>query len=467
MTTTVISRGPNHWVPHNEWDLVVPAQGRPPGSAVAIIVPYFEQPDSLLRMYAAIGAARLDPFEHELIVVDDGSSQPPPQPPEELGLAVRILNQPDRGCRPGAARNLGAASTDAELLVFFDSDTLPEPQTIGLLASWPEAMPDALVVGRRGHADLAGWSPAETEAWLSGFAAPPARGDDPTWLEEGYRSSRNLLDVDDRSYRYVISAVMACHRSLYDDVGGFDPARDEYGSEDWEFASRAFNNGAVLIHEPDAIAWHDEPDWAGRDGRLAAKNRETLYLSAATAEPLTRGPGLIHHHPDTVALVELRPNTSDSQVVATIHCLLGGIFDINVHLPSDVPDAVRRHVEHDPRVHLGPPTSEELLRCRTVVRVYGPAYWSPERLRSIVDEVRPGGPGLITVDHDGDKLAAVASTRALGRVRRAAMCGIDENSAMTGLFGHDERSADAAGIHRLNGEVDLAAYFGGWATHGS
>lgn len=460
----VITNDRYRWVPQNRWDLVAPTDLESAIGSVAIIVPYFEQPESLGRMYATLAVAPLDPDRHELIVVDDGSRDPPPLPPGAFPLPTRILHQADDGCRPGAARNLGVANTDAELLVFLDSDTLPESNTVTLLAAWPDALPDSLVVGRRHHADLAGWTPAATQAWLSGTGAPPQRGEDPAWLERGYRESGNLLNVDDRSYRYVISAVMACHRSLYDDIGGFDAERDEYGGDDWEFASRAFNNGAVLIHEPCAIAWHDEADWAGRDGRLTVNNRQTMYLASAVGEPLTRGPGLIQRHPDTIACVDLQPDATDGQVVATIQCLLAGLTDIGVHLPSRLPDTVRRHTAHDPRVHFEPPTTETLRRCRTVIHLDGPAYWDPDRLRTCVGDLRADDVGLITVAHSGVRLATIASTRALGRVRRAAKHGIDEIAAMSELFGHHDQTAEEAGIHRLDRDVDLAGYFGGWVT---
>jgi len=257
---------------------------------------------------------------------------------------------------------------------------------------------------------------------------------------------------------------MACHRSLYDDVGGFDADRDDYGSDDWEFASRAFNNGAVLIHDPDAVAWHDEPDWAGRDGRLVAKNSQTLYVAGAATEPQSRGPGLIHAHPDTIVRVGMGPGATDAQIVVTIQCLLAGIADIGVHVRTHASDAVCRHIAHDPRVRLQPPSAEDLLRCRTVVDIDGPAYWTPEGLRDTVAGVRPGGPGVITVEEDGEPVATVASTRARGRIRRAGGRGLDEAAAMDTLFGHAEYSAPAVGLHRLHREVDLAGYFGGWAT---
>ena len=43
-------------------------------------------------------------------------------------------------------------------------------------------LPDALVVGRRGHVDLTGWSPAATVEWLAGRREPRRCVADPAWL---------------------------------------------------------------------------------------------------------------------------------------------------------------------------------------------------------------------------------------------------------------------------------------------
>jgi hypothetical protein len=99
--------------------------------------------------------------------------------------------------------------------------------------------------------------------------------------------SRDLLDADGRSFRYLISAVMACRRTLFDDLDGFDERFVGYGGEDWDLAYRAWNAGAVLVHEREALAWHDGPDWSGRDG--GAKDRESARLAALIPEPFTRG----------------------------------------------------------------------------------------------------------------------------------------------------------------------------------
>ena len=156
--STPVTDGTRWWVPGNRWDLVREHVALPAASRVAIIIPYFEQPDSLQRMYAAlhVGAPNAS---WEAVVVDDGSRRPPPAPPALLARRVRVLRQEDRGVRPGAARHLGVAATDAEVLVFLDADTLPAATTVERLGAWPATIPDALVVGRRRHVDLDGWDP--------------------------------------------------------------------------------------------------------------------------------------------------------------------------------------------------------------------------------------------------------------------------------------------------------------------
>ena len=140
---TPVGDGRRWWVPGNRWDLVVDRVRLAPPTRVAVIIPYFEQPDSLRRMYAALEVAEVG-VPWEVVVVDDGSSEPPPAPPDGLVPAVRVLRQEDRGVRPGAARHLGVAATDAEVLVFLDADTLPTPTTIARMAAWPATVPDAL-----------------------------------------------------------------------------------------------------------------------------------------------------------------------------------------------------------------------------------------------------------------------------------------------------------------------------------
>lgn len=126
-------------------------------------------------------------------MVDDGSPEAPEVPP-----GVTLLRQEDRGFRVAAARNLGAARARGELLCFLDADTAPEPDYIRELTRLPALVPEAVTVGRRRYAGLAGGDgPVEV-------AGPATELPAPEWLERGYADSRDLLEAADRSYRYVI-----------------------------------------------------------------------------------------------------------------------------------------------------------------------------------------------------------------------------------------------------------------------
>ncbi len=122
-------------------------------------------------------------------------------------------------------------------------------------------------------------------------AGPRCRLPAPAWLGDAYRDTHDLLSADHRSYRFVISAVLACHRWFFEHLGGFDETITAYGGEDWEWAIRAWADGAVLAHEPRAVAWHDGPDWSVRDDEAArreTKNDETLTLLQRHALPAAR-----------------------------------------------------------------------------------------------------------------------------------------------------------------------------------
>ena len=469
MNGPLVDKTGHWWVDQNRWDQITPANLEAATPDVAIVVPYFDQPASLQRMYGALSAAELDPRRHHLVIADDGSAAPPPAPPPEFSLCCHMVRQDDRGCRPGAARNLGAAATDADVFVFLDADTVPSTITIAQLSRWPAVLPDALAVGTRHHVDLTGWTAQDTASWLRGRRAPPARRPDPEWLADGYRTTRNLLDADDRSYRFVISAVMACHRSLFEDIGGFDADRDEYGGEDWEFAWRAFNNGAVLVHEPDAVAWHDEPDWAERQRSddvpvsercgNAERDGQALWLASMIPEPLTRGRGVRQPWPDTVITIDSSP-TTDGQLVTTLHALLEAVSDCSLHLPAWASERVRRHVSHDARIDVRGPTCEALRRARHRITVDAAFTASTSALRAILDELGPAGVGRIEIVDGDDVLATATSTRALGRARRAPP--ELRTEIVAACFGSSRVAATTVGVERVPRDVDLERVFGGW-----
>jgi GT2 family glycosyltransferase len=396
----------------NDWSALADARPAEPPT-VSVVVPYYRAQAQLDLVLAGLAAQTYPATRLQVVVADDGSPEPP-----VVGPGVVVVRQEDRGFRAAAARNLGARAAEGEVLLFVDGDTVPEPAYVEELAALPALMPDALVTGRRRHADLTGWTPDRLRAWFAGGPAPEELTE-PAWLRE----AGSLLDADDRSYRFVISAVMGTSRALFDEVGGFDETFDGYGGEDWELAHRLFTAGAVLAHRERAVAWHDGPDWGLRgDDPVAArreKNAETRSLARLLPDPAARGVGGWWRHPDVV--VRMVPGADVDATVLGVRSLLGAGLDLQVW---GVDPSV---VDGDPRVHAGEPPTAVLARCRTQVTLSGPLRWAPGGLAGLVDRVRPGGVGRIAGSVDGVQVE-VAATRAL---RRCARWGVD----MSTLFG--------------------------------
>ncbi|GAA4879836.1 hypothetical protein GCM10025788_18940 [Serinicoccus chungangensis] len=377
--------------------------------AVSVVVPYYRDQEMLDLIVERLGAQTGVRGGLELVVADDGSPRPPTLPVAPHGAVgrIRVLRQPDEGFRLAAARNLGLGATTGRVVVLLDGDTVPEE---GYVAALQRACLDrpTLAVGRRRHADLRGHGPWPPSAEL------PA----PQWLAEGYAQTQDLRAADDTSFRFVIGAVLGVSRAVLDTVGGFEGRLTGYGGEDWEFAWRCWLAGAALRHVPDAVAWHDGPDVAGRaagagTGLAGVKNAETTRLARLLPHPLVRGRGWSFAQPDVVVSLDARGWT-DGQVVLAVESVLRQ-GDVGVWLTGT--DVTTVQGVTDPRVHLGQPPASVLSRARAEVRLQRPVWvhrlpWSPWPA-----QVDPPGPSRGTGADDPASGAQVRVTRAAGLAR--------------------------------------------------
>ncbi|MDO9354970.1 MAG: glycosyltransferase [Solirubrobacteraceae bacterium] len=334
----------------------------------SVVIPHFQDPRRLDLVLTALELQDLGAEAFEVIVADDGSSTPPQPGPRPY--AVQVVGHEDLGNRTGPARNLGAAAAHGAMLVFLDGDTVPEP---GFLRELLEAAGGAkLTVGRRRHADLSDLSPDALRQWLgAGGPAPPILSE-PAWLADAYARSADLAETDLRSYRFIISAVLACPRALFERVGGFAEELVGYGGEDWELARRCWLAGADFAYAPRAVGWHDGPDLAGRPEDIAVvKNAETIRLAQLITDPHLRGRGLIWASPRIVVRCGFTPETTDARRIACVESLLGA-GDIGVWLGRGAALPLV-----DPRVHLGLPGAAVLGRAELIVDLTEPVVVEP------------------------------------------------------------------------------------------
>lgn len=413
-------------VPGNRWDL---APAGAPRRRVSVVVTHYEQQAGLDRTLAALRRQTRAP--DEIVVADDGSRCTPSVPP-----GVRVVSQPDRGFRAAAARNLGVAATTGDLLVLLDADTHPEPELVERIVALPEVLPEALVVGRRRHADLSAMPPGAPVEEVG----PTVELPEPDWLRNAYADTRDLLDADGSSHRFVISAVLACSRWWYDEIGGFDESFRSYGGEDWEMAHRSWTAGGVLAHRRDAVAWHDGPHAGTRPGETGADLVETVNVADRTTSPGTTWRGLVRGPAHVV--VTCAPSLRAAELLVTVDSVLAAFPRAAVRVAS----AHHRAVGDDPRVlAIGEPVPAT-ARVHLDVRrgLSGDAEAWSALLRGL--------DGTVARRTVADGCAELQDLRLLRRARR---------------WGRPDLAPDGPPLTtRLKpwaGETTLEAWLGGWA----
>jgi glycosyltransferase involved in cell wall biosynthesis len=178
-------------------------------SEVAVIVPCFNHGEYVGE--AAASALYQDGGPPQVVVVDDGSTEPETEHAlDGLPQEVTIIRQENAG--RSAARNAGAAATDAPYLLMLDADDRVAPGALAKLHTALEADPKAgFAYGR-----------------LRYFGAWSAEIDFP--------------DFDPYKLLYRSIAWMGLvRREAFDQAGGFDTSLEGY--EDWDLVMGMIENG--------------------------------------------------------------------------------------------------------------------------------------------------------------------------------------------------------------------------------
>ena len=207
---------------------------------VAVVIPTFDRAEMLRQTLAAVRAQSHQPAE--VIVIDDGGTDHTAEVVKSFP-GVTYVRQANGG--QSVARNAGVRSTSAGWVALCDDDDLWQPNYLERMAAAVARFPEAefafsdFTVVRDG-------SPAEAK-----FAtAPPGYLDNPTEVDGTFHLYRDLLT---RQFRFqpVFPSCSVFRRSLFDRVGGYDPAFARIGPEDWEFTLRAVAGVPVVaVAEP-------------------------------------------------------------------------------------------------------------------------------------------------------------------------------------------------------------------------
>jgi hyaluronan synthase len=135
--------------------------------AIAIVMPGFNEQDAIADSLRSLLALSYPPEKLELIAVNDGSTDGTLEEMErvaaESGGRVRVIDFPEnRGKR--AAMAAGIRASEAEVIVFVDSDSVVEPDALRILV---QPLADRRIGAVCGHANVLNLK----ESWLTRMQA--------------------------------------------------------------------------------------------------------------------------------------------------------------------------------------------------------------------------------------------------------------------------------------------------------
>ncbi|HEY6836991.1 MAG TPA: glycosyltransferase [Gaiellaceae bacterium] len=194
---------------------------------VTVVIPAF---DAETTVGAAISSALWQTYrDFEVVVVDDGSGDATGAIASSFPEPVRVVRQDNAGV--AAARNLGVAEAQGELIAFCDADDVLLPQHL-----------ETLVAVRDRHGGIA----TSNCYWLFPGGIDAAR----TRYKGRFPSpDRQRLAILEQNF---VSTMSLFPKALVGEVGGFDEELEV--AEDWDFWLRAIYVGHRVALQPKPLA---------------------------------------------------------------------------------------------------------------------------------------------------------------------------------------------------------------------
>lgn len=190
-----------------------------------IVIPVFNRGDLLRIVLEGLSTQSLSPSQFEVLVCDDGSTENLAAVAESFRDAlpnIRHLRQPNRG--PAAARNLGIAHAQSDIVLFLDSDVVPGERVV-----------EGLTGGLLSHA-----------AWQGAEAKLQPTGGDESFGWDAPRSDNG---------GHYHTAGIAYRKAVLLKIGGLDENFSRAACEDVELAVQVLKHGPIGF-VPEAVVYH-------------------------------------------------------------------------------------------------------------------------------------------------------------------------------------------------------------------
>lgn len=228
----------------------------------SVIIPNYNGENFLKDCITSIESCRYPKAAFEIIIVDNGSSDGSVALIKKLSSRIRLI---PLNCNTGFvnAVNAGAAAAKAEFLVFLNNDMRVSPEWLSAFDAAISDMEADCVTGK-----ILSWDARRVD-FVEGLL-----------LFDGHALQKNqgmpASAVSDHTMRQTFIACggnMAIRRSLFLELGGFDPSFFAY-TEDVDLSWRLNASGRKIIFSPDAVVYHYHQ---GTSTGLGIYNRGFLY----------------------------------------------------------------------------------------------------------------------------------------------------------------------------------------------
>jgi polysaccharide pyruvyl transferase WcaK-like protein/GT2 family glycosyltransferase len=337
--------------------------------SVAVVLPVYERTSLLRRTLAGLAAEVAEARPFSVVVADDGSTEDVAAATASFRdrLSIQVVRREHEGYGAGQARNLGAHTADADVVIFLDADCIPGRGLVDAHLDWHRRADNVVVIGSRRHLAAAGLDESELAAGtvdLASRARPPQSEDgDPDapddFRRRFYRRTARLR-LGDEAFRALVSSHFSVRRDRFLEVGGFSEDFARWGGEDTELGWRLFNAGLVFVPENEAVVYHQVDEDAGDDPgwRATARRRNEGMLQRKIPHRFYRTPrrGFVYEVPKVSWVVT--PTAGNRIEELWDQLLRQSLTDFEmIVLVADPDDDVTRFLEltgGDPRVVAAP-----------------------------------------------------------------------------------------------------------------
>ncbi|MCB1196191.1 glycosyltransferase family 2 protein [bacterium] len=224
---------------------------------ISIILPTYAEQEILTKTYSALEAQDYPHHLLEIIIIDDhGPIEAHKFIPLHSFLCTKIIRHPYNKGR-SAARNTGILHASGSILLFLDSDIIPQKNTVRLHAEQHSQKGKTVCLGS------VRWHPEIKQNNFTRYAR---------WFEfDTSLDKSNLSFTDFTGAHFSIKK-----KDIYQDKLLFDENFINYGMEDIEFAYNLQNAGFSFHFIPDAVGLHYRT--AELDEQIARSQKTAVSL---------------------------------------------------------------------------------------------------------------------------------------------------------------------------------------------